>query len=113
MNLSKAAGTALGGTPAAVVGSSPRHQVEIRSSFDISKQLQFDFAYRYVSALPAQSAPAYSTADAQLAWRFHPHLELSVSGRNLFQPHHVEYAADPDGPVGIIRSVYASISWRM
>jgi hypothetical protein len=83
-----------------------------QSSFDASKKLQIDLIYRYVSAVPAQSARAYSTGDVRIAWRVHPHLEFSVAGRNLFQPQHVEYAADPGGPVAIRRSVYASLGWK-
>lgn len=112
MDLSKAAGTALGGTPASVTGSSPQHEVSIDSSFDITKTVQLDLIYRYVSALPAVSAPAYSTGDARFAWRFSRHVEFSVVGQNLFQPYHVEYAGDPGGPVGISRNVYASLAWR-
>ena len=41
-----------------------------QSSFDISKKLQLDLIYRYVSALPALSVPAYSTGDARFGWRF-------------------------------------------
>ncbi len=111
MNLSKAPGAALGGTPESVEGSSPRHEVTAQSSLDIAKTLQLDLIFRYVSALPAVSAPAYSTGDARGAWRFRPHLEFALTGRNLFQPHHVEYTADPGGPVAIRRSVFASLSW--
>jgi iron complex outermembrane recepter protein len=111
MNLSKTPGTALGGTPASVVGSSPRHEADVQSSLDISKKLQLDLIYRYVSALPAVSAPAYSTGDARIAWRFSPGFELSIVGRNLFQPQHIEYAADPGGPVAVRRSAYASLAW--
>jgi iron complex outermembrane receptor protein len=111
MDLSKAAGTAPGNTPQSVEGSSPRHEATAESSFDISKKLQVDLIYRYVSALPALSVPGYSTGDARVAWRFNRHLELSVVGNNLFQPYHVEYVADPGGPVAIVRSVYASLAW--
>lgn len=112
MNLSKSPTVALGETPAMVEGSSPRHEATFESSFDISKKLQLDLIYRYVSALPVVSAPAYSTGDVRFAWRFASHLELSLVGRNLMQPWHVEYSADPGGAVGIVRSGYASIEWR-
>jgi iron complex outermembrane receptor protein len=112
MNLSKVPGTALGGTPESVVGSSPRHEATAQSSLDITKKLQLDLVYRYVSALPAVAAPSYSTGDVRGAWRFTPHLEFSIVGRNLFQPYHIEYAGDPSGPVAIRRSVYASVAWR-
>jgi iron complex outermembrane receptor protein len=111
MHLSTLPGIALGGTPAAVIGSSPRHHAVAQSSIDVTKKLQFDLIYRYFSALPAVSAPSYSTGDARLAWRFNSHFELSVAGRNLFQPNHVEYAGDPGGPIGIRRSVFASLAW--
>lgn len=112
MNLSKAPGSALGGTPAMVEGASPRHEANLDSSFDITKKLQIDLMYRYVSALPAVLAPAYSTGDARVAWRFTPEVEISVVGANLFQPYHVEYAGDPGLPVAIRRSVYAELAWR-
>jgi iron complex outermembrane receptor protein len=101
----------LGAGPAMVQGSSPKHEVGVTSSFDIGKRLQLDLMYRYVSGLPAVSAPAYSTGDARVAWRFNQHWELSAVGQHLFQPFHVEYAADPGGPVAIRRSGFASLSW--
>ena len=111
MDLSKAPGAALGGTPSSVVGASPQHEVVIDSSFDLLKRLQADLIYRYVSALPAQSAPAYSTGDVRVAWRFNRHIEFSIAGQNLFQPFHVEYG-DTGGPVAVRRNVYASLAWR-
>lgn len=110
MNLSTAPRLALGGTPASVIGSSPRHKANLQSSFDLPKRLQLDLVFRYASALPAVSAPAYATGDARIAWRFKKNMEFSVSGRNLFQPHHVEYTDNPGGPVGIRRSVFATIA---
>lgn len=98
--------------PASTNGSSPKHEVTVESSFDITSNLQLDVVYRFVSVLAAQSAPAYSTGDVRIAWRFTNQVEFSLVGRNLFQPYHVEYAGDPGPPVGIIRSGYASLAWR-
>ena len=53
--------------------------------------------YRYVSALPGQMGPAYSTGDVRVAWKFNGQLEFSVAGRNLLQPSHYEYGGDPLG----------------
>src|SRR5271165_1249075 len=92
MNLEQNAGPgAIGLGTASTTGSSPQHEGDVDSSFDIGKKLQLDLIYRYVSALPAEKAPAYSTGDARVAWRFTPQLEFSVSGQNLFQPFHIEY----------------------
>lgn len=100
-------------------GSSPHHQVEMQSQFNLPKKFEFDFTYRYVSALPAQtSVPAgptvgdYSTVDTRIGWRPNRNLELSFVGQNLLQDHHAEFGGD-DGPlVGIRRSFYGKITWR-
>jgi hypothetical protein len=97
-------------TASTIEGSSPAHQVDVISSVDIKKSFQFDLVYRYVSALPGQQVPSYSTGDARFAWRRGP-LELSVVGRNLLQPWHFETGGDPGPLVAIKRHVYAKIAW--
>jgi iron complex outermembrane receptor protein len=100
-------------------GSSPHHQVEMQSWFNLPKKFEFDVTYRYVSGLPAQtSIPAgptvgdYSTVDTRFGWRPNHNLELSFVGQNLLQDHHAEFGGD-DGPlVGIRRSFYGKITWR-
>jgi iron complex outermembrane receptor protein len=99
------------GTAPMIQGSSPQHQVTVQSAFDLSKKLQLDLIYRYVSALPGQMVPAYSTGDARLGWRFNRQFELSFAGRNLLQSTHVEAAGDPGPLVGIKRSVYVKLTW--
>ena len=99
------------GTAPIIEGSSPKSEVTLQSAFDLSKTLQFDLRYRYVSALPGEGVASYSTGDARFAWRMNPRLELSVVGQNLFQPWHVEAAGDPSTLVGIIRSGYVKLTW--
>lgn len=92
-------------------GSSPTHEAVVESEFDLPKRFEFDQIYRYVSALPAQQVRAYHTADARLGWHMRPNLELSVTGQNLLQPHHVEFGIDPPPNVFIRRSVFAKLVW--
>jgi iron complex outermembrane receptor protein len=104
-------------SPAGITGSSPAHQVTVQSQLDMAKKIHLDLTYRYVSALPAQLVPAYSTADARIAWQLNPHVEFSLVGTNLLQPFHFEDGGDPDALgnvllVGIERSGYAQIAWR-
>jgi iron complex outermembrane recepter protein len=110
MNLGSIAGPLNLGT-AATTGSSPRHQGTIESSFDYGKKLQLDLDWRYVSALPAQSVPAYQTADARIGWRLNRQLEFSLVGRNLLQREHFEDGGDPGPLVGIKRSGYIRLTW--
>jgi iron complex outermembrane recepter protein len=111
MNLDRAPNSGDVGTAPGILGSSPQHEVTIQSGFDLSRKLQLDLTYRYVSALPGQGVPAYSTGDARLGWRLSRQLEMSFVGRNLFQPSHPEYGTDPGPLVGIRRSVYAQMTW--
>jgi hypothetical protein len=102
----------LGGSPASITGSSPQHEATVQSSFNLTKRFDLDLTYRFVSSLSAQNVPAYSTGDVRLAWRFKPRIEFSLVGQNLFQRYHVEYVGDPGPPVGIVRNVYAAVSFR-
>jgi iron complex outermembrane receptor protein len=111
MNLDKAPGSLDVGSAPGIEGVSPRHQVVVQSAFDISKTLSLDLAYRYVSSLPAQRVPAYSTGDVRFGWRISRKIEISLVARNLFQPSHPEFAGDPGPLVGIRRSTYARITW--
>ena len=93
-------------------GASPRHDVGFKSWLDLPGRIEFSQDFRFISALPAEKVGSYGTADARLAWRFLPHVEFSVTGQNLLQARHVEYAGDPGTLVAIKRSVYAAITWR-
>jgi iron complex outermembrane receptor protein len=111
MDIGRSPGSRDVGSFPGIIGSSPRHQGTVQSDFDIGKKFQLDLDWRYVSSLPALMVPAYSTADARLGWRFNGQFEVSIVGRNLFQPSHFEYGGDPGPLVGIERSAYAKITW--
>jgi iron complex outermembrane receptor protein len=100
------------GSPLTTQGSSPQHQVLVQSNFNLPKSVTADFQVRYVSSLPALQIPSYWTGDASLGWHIKKQVLLSVVGQNLFQPHHYEFSYDPDGPVGIRRSVFGQVTWR-
>ena len=93
-------------------GSSPHHQAQIQSYFDLSRNLDFSLTFRYVGALPYYLVSGYETGDARIAWRPVRHVEFAVTGRNLLQPRHFEYGGDPGPLVGIKRNVLASLTFR-
>jgi iron complex outermembrane receptor protein len=96
------------GTAPGIVGSSPQHEATIQSSFDLTRALQLDLTYRYVSALPGQHVPAYSTGDVRLGWLFTRQFELALVGRNLLQPAHAEFGGD----VQLRRDAFLNLTWR-
>lgn len=99
-------------TVSSTEGSSPRHQFAFQSFLDLPAHVEFSSDFRYVSGLAFQFTRTYETADVRLAWQAVPHLEFSVTGQNLLQPHHPEYGGDPGGLVGIKRNVFAAVTWR-
>jgi len=114
MHIRKGTGSLDIGTSKIIQNTSPQHQVAIQSGFDLSKSLNLDLAYRYVSPLPARSQliDSYSTADATFRWRMSEHFRLTLAGQNLLQPQHPEFKDDPGPVVGIKRSAYVEISFE-
>ena len=109
MNLSKAAGTALGGTPASVVGSSPRHEVSraifVRPFEEAAARSDLSLRERAAGG----ERPCLLDRRYPGSLAIQPLFRALLVGRNLLQPWHVEYAGDPGGPVAIRRSAYASL----
>jgi iron complex outermembrane receptor protein len=94
-------------------GSSPAHQVKIKSNFNLGKRFEFDQTYYHVSALPAQNVHGYETMDARFQWNIRKELAVSVVGQSLFQPYHYEWGTgDPtESLIGIRRAAYVSLTW--
>jgi iron complex outermembrane receptor protein len=112
MDLSAKTGSLDPSTVASTEGSSPHHQATVQSFLNLPKRLEFDQTIRYLSDLPAQQVPVYTTADVRFSWHATRSFDFSVVGQNLLQPHHPEFGGDPGGLVGIKRTVYAKITWQ-
>jgi iron complex outermembrane receptor protein len=112
MSLKKGSASADVGTPASIESQTPQHELRVQSDFDISKKLELDLDYRYVSALAKYEIPAYSTGDVRAGWNFNRNFDLSFVGRNLLQPRHFEFPSDPGPNVAIKRSFFFELLWR-
>jgi iron complex outermembrane receptor protein len=97
-------------------GKNPCHQVGLRSSWNLSKDVDFDLTGRYVDCLTSLQVPSYITMDLRLAWRPRKHLELAVVGQNLLQAHHYEFGSSTEANgnevTEVPRSVYGTVTWR-
>jgi iron complex outermembrane receptor protein len=123
MNLQRGGG--LSSSAEAAEGQSPRHQVHLKSSWNLPRNVELDLMGRFVGRLdgfnPA-SAPgvtntikAYTSLDLRLAWVPATRLSLEILGQNLLDPHHAEFGTSPGvrSPlVEIQRSAVAKFSWR-
>lgn len=96
-------------------GSSPRHQVQVHSSLDLSHDVQFDAFFRWIDALPALGVDAYPSLDLRLAWSPRPGWQISVVGQNLLDNRHAEFGGISLGgsfATEVPRSVYGKLSFQ-
>jgi iron complex outermembrane receptor protein len=94
-------------------GQDPSYQAQVRSETNLTSWLEFDADVRSVARSDFGGAPGYTEGDARAAVRLSKGLELSVDGRNLFNPRHVEaletFEALPARYIS--RTVYARLRW--
>jgi iron complex outermembrane receptor protein len=74
-------------------GRDPKRSWRLRSSLDLPHQWEFDVTARRVSALANPIVPAYSAFDLRFGWKPRPGTEFSITGRNLFDNGHGEFAS--------------------
>ncbi|MBI1373080.1 MAG: TonB-dependent receptor [Phycisphaera sp.] len=72
-------------------GIGPDHMVQMRSRYDITRDLEFNAAVYYVSRLRGAGVPGNVRLDLGVTWRPTENLELSVFGQNLLDPSHPEF----------------------
>jgi iron complex outermembrane receptor protein len=97
-----------------IEGSNPRHQVQLRSSVNLSHGFSWDTSVYFVDRLPAPQLPSHTRLDTRLSWRPVERLELTLVGQHLLKDRHAE-SIDPQtsvNPTQVPRSAYAKISWR-
>jgi iron complex outermembrane receptor protein len=101
-------------SPAAVEGSSPREQAQLRSHLDLASRWSWDTSVYFVGRLPALQIPAYTRLDTSLTWKAPDGLSLSLVGQNLLQDHHLEFSSSSQTVLSSLvkRSAYAKITWQ-
>ena len=97
----------------AVVEDSPDHQVSLRSSMDLRRNLELDVWLRWIDELEAQQIDAYAAMDLRLAWTPTPTLMIAAGGRNLLAGDHLEFMSElvDLAPVEIEPEAYIDIRW--
>jgi iron complex outermembrane receptor protein len=98
----------------AVNGTSPRNQLYLRSSWDLSQNVEFDLTVRYVDNLSSIGVPRYTTMDARLAWQMNRNTNFAIIGQNLLTAHHLEFMDNVNSLVStqVPRGVYGTITWK-
>ena len=99
--------------------TTPRHQGGLHSWMNLGAKVDLDLWLQYMGALKRASylqdspVPAWTSLNLRLAWRPRPELELSLVGRNLTDPRHLEFVGESHlMPTEIERSWYARVVWH-
>lgn len=92
----------------------PKHQVSLRSTMNLPRNVELDLWYRFVDELSRLDVPSYSTLDARIAWKPAANLEISLVGQNLLEAHHLEFKQEilDTSTVEVERSFYAKVAWQ-
>jgi iron complex outermembrane recepter protein len=95
----------------AKTGTDPSHQFSLRSSMNLASNLEFDLALRSIGTLPNPYVPGYTALDARLGWQPSKDLEISLTGSNLLDPHHMEFGSAQTGSE-LKRSFHLGATWK-
>jgi iron complex outermembrane recepter protein len=100
----------------------PQQQFSIRSSMNLTRDIDFDLTLRWVDELhlvqsptdgPALgTVPSYAELNARIGWRVSKHVEVALVGQNLLHDHHIEYGFPSATQEEIVRSVYGKVTYR-
>jgi iron complex outermembrane recepter protein len=96
-------------------GASPHHQFQIQSRLNVTRNIDFDATFYYVSNLHKNFLiDSYKRTDLRVAWRPITNLELSIVGQKLFYGDTAETARPYYGTYNATYSnqVYGNVKWK-
>jgi iron complex outermembrane receptor protein len=94
-------------------GNSPHDRFNIRSMYNLGKNIEFDNSLYYVDNLSSRHIESYIRFDTRVAWRPIDYMEVSLIGQNLFDDEHPEFTGalfSSSEEVG--RSLFGKVTWR-
>jgi len=92
---------------------SPQHQLSLRSSTNVTRNLESDFWLKYTDGIPELDIHSHWNLDVRFGWRMVSSIELSVVGQNLLQTERVDFLPlwIYTSTAAVQRGIYAKISW--
>jgi iron complex outermembrane receptor protein len=94
-------------------GAFPRHQWQVRPAVTFGGW-EADLSWYRVGAIESLAVPAYTRIDTRVEWRIRPTLSVILTGQNLTDRGHAEFAGDDivATPSMDQRRVGLSLRWR-
>ena len=101
-------------TTALYAGTAPRHQLSLRSQFDVAERQRLDFWLHYAGSLAWGNIPSRWDLDTRYAWRLRKNLELALVGQNLLHRQRPQFLTDflVSSQLQISRSVQLNVKWQ-
>lgn len=95
-------------------GGSPRHQLQLTTTWHLPRRVTVDWFLRGVSRLsdPDLNIPAYVTSNARIEWAFNDYTSVFAVGRNLHHAGHAEFTDGANGTFDIQRAFVIGLKWR-
>lgn len=91
----------------------PGYLVTLRAGVSLPRNVDADFWWRAVGALPDPAVPAYSELNARVGWRPNDRVELALVGQDLLHAQHPEFGTAVPRRVEFERSVRMLFSLRL
>lgn len=91
----------------------PHFMFGLRSSVDLTDDIEFDTMLRYVDRLEGIDAAEYAELDLRIGWQASEQLRLSLSGQNLLHDSHSEFRENlvSLAPIDVERSIFLKAEW--
>jgi iron complex outermembrane receptor protein len=93
-------------------GDDPHAQTRIGVKWNIDDRQHLDVAVRHVGKLSTPPVPAYTATDVSYGWQISKTWEVSLIGRNVFDPRHEEFSSGTSVPILIERTVDLALTAR-
>jgi iron complex outermembrane receptor protein len=90
----------------------PSYLFGVRTSVDLSRNVDFDARLRAVGELPNPRVPAYSEMALRVGWRITPRFETAFDAEDLLHHRHAEFNPVARGFEEFERSVRVSLAAR-
>ena len=74
-------------------GNDPQYQFSLRSSMNLTPQIELDLGLRKIGALPNPTVPDYLSLDARIGWQASDAVDFSVTATNLLDDRHSEFGS--------------------
>lgn len=99
-------------TAAVLAGSAPAHMLQVRSSVNLTRRLEWGQTLYWYAALPNGAAAAHTRLDSRVAWKAGERTEFSVVGQNLLRPGVFEFGnAFELAGTEVQRAVFGKVTW--